>query len=102
MPRPIDSTGGQFVCIRCGNRSTIQVTAEDYEKVVTELDTRFHAHMQKKSLASAKSEPIVLKREAVKKKSPRRADPRKAAKPVKNNPKKTVKKKSMKKTPSRS
>jgi hypothetical protein len=78
MPRSIDTTGGQFVCIRCGNRSTIQVTTDDYEKVVTELDAKFHAHMQKQNLASARSEPIVLKKEAVRRKSLKRAAPKKA------------------------
>jgi DNA-directed RNA polymerase subunit RPC12/RpoP len=55
MPRSIDTSGGQFVCIRCGNRTTMQVTTEDYEKVVSELDARFHSHVQRQKLASARS-----------------------------------------------
>jgi len=59
MPRSIDTVDGRFVCTRCGNDRTIQVKADDYEKVATELDSKFHADVLKQKLASARSEPIM-------------------------------------------
>ena len=59
MPRSIDTIDGRFVCSRCGNISTIQVKSDDYEKVASELDSKFHANVLKTKLASVASEPIV-------------------------------------------
>ncbi|MBU0591765.1 hypothetical protein KKF81_06845 [Candidatus Micrarchaeota archaeon] len=42
MPRPLDRMNGYFLCSRCGCRATINVTADDYERVVTDLDSKFH------------------------------------------------------------
>jgi DNA-directed RNA polymerase subunit RPC12/RpoP len=61
MPRPIDQGAGSFVCSRCGNRTTIQVTTENYEKVVLELDRRFHESIMSRKAASVSREPIVAK-----------------------------------------
>jgi predicted RNA-binding Zn-ribbon protein involved in translation (DUF1610 family) len=70
LPRSVDTLSGHFVCTRCGNRTTIQVTATEYEKVVSGLDASFHARMLTQKLASVKSEPIVVRRAA--KKSPKK------------------------------
>jgi predicted RNA-binding Zn-ribbon protein involved in translation (DUF1610 family) len=92
MPRAIDTAIGSFICSRCGNNSTIFVTAKDYEKVVTELDQRFHQGLQNKKMEEAYSIPIKFDKKVVKK-------PNKAAnkknKPKKSKPK--IKKHSKKK-----
>jgi hypothetical protein len=77
MPRAIDNTGGQFLCSRCGNRATMHVTADDYEKVVTDLDQRFHHNIQKKRIEEAASVPL----EFVSQKKPRGRKAKKAARP---------------------
>ncbi|VVC02474.1 Uncharacterised protein [Candidatus Bilamarchaeum dharawalense] len=60
MPRALDSAGGSFVCSRCSNRSTMFVTASDYEKVVTELDQSFHQNLQAKKIQEAAKSPLIL------------------------------------------
>jgi 2',3'-cyclic-nucleotide 2'-phosphodiesterase (5'-nucleotidase family) len=42
----------------------MHVTAENYEKVVTELDLRFHASTQKQRIDSAASTPVEIKKKA--------------------------------------
>jgi uncharacterized Zn finger protein (UPF0148 family) len=64
MPRALDRMQGQFTCSRCGNKATIFVTAEDYEKVVTELDSKFHMHAQKKRVEAAASAPVEMPKRA--------------------------------------
>lgn len=83
MPRPIDRMKGYFLCSRCGCRATIEVSSDDYERVVTELDQKFHQKMMKAKVAEVAKEPIRL---------PSRK--KKARKPVK----KAAKKKKVKKT----
>ncbi len=86
MPRAIDLTAGQFMCSRCGNRTTMHVSADNYEKVVTELDRRFHMSTQKARIEAAASAPVEMgrgaKKPAAKAKRPARkkAPPKKAAK----------------------
>ncbi len=80
MPRPIDQGAGTFVCSRCGNRTTIQVTADNYEKVVSELDRKFHELILKKKAEAVTREPFAIK-------------PKKAAKAGKKPAKKAAKKK---------
>ncbi|MDD5340583.1 MAG: hypothetical protein PHV13_05040 [Candidatus ainarchaeum sp.] len=73
MPRPIDKVVGSFVCSRCGNRTTIQVTADNYEKVVSDLDQQFHARILKEKAAAVSKEPIAVvkpRKAAAKKKAP--------------------------------
>jgi hypothetical protein len=64
MPRAIDHTSGAFACTRCGNRLTMHVSAEQYEKVVTELDQRFHMGIQKSRIEAAASSPVERSRPA--------------------------------------
>ena len=59
MPRALDSMAGVFTCSRCGNRTTMHVTAENYEKVVTDLDQRFHMATQKNRIEAAASAPVA-------------------------------------------
>ncbi len=87
MPRAIDSLSGVFTCSRCGNRTTMHVTADNYEEVVTDLDQRFHMVTQKKRIEAAASVPV----EAVRKPS------KVAKKPIKT-PKKAASKKPIGKT----
>jgi hypothetical protein len=75
MPRPVDRVQGSFTCSRCGNHTTIPVTAEEYEKVVTELDRKFHEALLKRKSAEVAKEPLF----PVKSK----AKPRKKAAPKK-------------------
>jgi len=58
MPRAIDSAAGIFTCSRCGNHTTMHVTAENYEKVVTDLDHKFHMVTQKQRIEAAASSPV--------------------------------------------
>jgi len=90
MPRAIDLGAGSFVCSRCGNRTTIQVSADNYEKVVSELDARFHAMMLQKKAAAVPHEPIG----AVKSRKPAAKAAKKAGKaPAKKSaPKKAARK----------
>jgi hypothetical protein len=87
LPRSIDTSGGLFVCIRCGNKTTIHVSASDYEKIVTELDARFHTFIQRQKIASAMEEPILRGKQ--KKARAKAAKPRrKAVKKGKKKPQK--------------
>lgn len=86
MPRAIDHTTGQFICSRCGSRTTMYVTANDYEKVATELDQRFHQNMQKKKIEDAASAPVELP-------SPKKSRCMKTKKAAKSKPKTTARKK---------
>jgi hypothetical protein len=61
MPRAMDHASGAFQCSRCGNRSTMSVNTENYEKVATELDARFHTAAQKKRVDEAASHPVDVK-----------------------------------------
>ncbi len=61
MPRAIDKTSGEFTCSRCGNRATINVTANDYEKTATDLDAKFQQIIQKNRIEAALSAPVELK-----------------------------------------
>ncbi|MFH0738162.1 MAG: hypothetical protein V1827_06435 [Candidatus Micrarchaeota archaeon] len=93
MPRVIDNLQGQFTCTRCGGRVTTQVSAEDYEKVVTELDQKFHMTSQKQRIEAAASCPVELsvRKKASKKKPARKAPVKKTAakkKPAKKGRKK--------------
>lgn len=87
MPRPIDRLEGYFVCTRCGSRSTMAVKSEDYERVVTELDSTFHQMSMKKKVEDAAKEPIDLSGRKKAKKSSTKA----AKKTVKNTLKKAMK-----------
>ena len=92
MPRPIDRMKGYFLCSRCGCRATIDVSSEDYERVVTELDQKFHEKAIKAKAVAAAKEPI-----APPSRSPRK---KKAKKPAKKKTKKRkpTKKKAAKRT----
>lgn len=61
MPRAIDHASGAFVCSRCGNRSTMHVNTDNYEKVAAELDSKFHHHTQKARVEAAASAPVEMK-----------------------------------------
>ena len=92
MPRAIDRLAGHFICSRCGNRITMHVSAENYERVVTELDMRFHQATQKKRIEAAASAPVET--------APRRKAAKKAARPKKKSAKKKpAPKKAAKKAP---
>jgi hypothetical protein len=69
MPRAIDLLAGHFLCSRCGNRMTMHVSADNYEKVVTELDRKFHMVTQKKRIEAAASAPVELRRKPPKSKA---------------------------------
>jgi hypothetical protein len=84
MPRVLDNLQGQFTCTRCGGKVTTHVSAETYEKVVTELDARFHMSSQKQRIEAAASAPVEMKKKAVSKP---------AKKPVKKAPAKKAAKK---------
>jgi hypothetical protein len=112
MPRPIDKMQGYFICSRCGNRSTIMVNAEDYERTAMELDEKFHAKLMKFKAAEVKKvEPEIefgnpgKARKKAKKKAkakPKKAKkPKRAAKPKKTKAKKAAKKKTVKKKPAK-
>lgn len=77
MPRAMDHLSGQFLCSRCGNRVTMHVNADNYEKVATELDQKFHMVTQKQRIESAASVPVELKKGN---KKPAKAAPKKASK----------------------
>ncbi|MEW6748897.1 MAG: hypothetical protein AB1295_04285 [Candidatus Micrarchaeota archaeon] len=83
MPRAIDLAEGQFMCSRCGCTVTMAVSADEYERVVTELDQRFHMNSQKERIEAAASHPVEMKnnpRKAVKKPAAKKAAPKKTAK----------------------
>jgi hypothetical protein len=69
MPRMIDSSNGQFCCSRCGNRTTMHVTAANYETVVTELDQKYHQTSQQKRIEEALSTPVEISKPRAKPKS---------------------------------
>ena len=75
MPRPIDAMSGGFVCSRCGNNLKLSVKADDYEKIASDLDQRFHSRIQKVRIEAAADHPVEMKR------------PAKAAKAAKKPPK---------------
>ena len=77
MPRAIDHSSGVFVCSRCGNRTTMHVNTDNYEKVAAELDAKFHHHTQKTRVEAAASAPVEMR---PKKKA---APKKKASKPSK-------------------
>jgi hypothetical protein len=82
MPRVIDQMTGSFICSRCGNRTTMQVNADNYEKVASELDAKFHAMILKQKAAAVAHEPLVAAKpkKAAKKAAPKKAPAKKAAK----------------------
>ncbi|MBD3210768.1 hypothetical protein GF318_05285 [Candidatus Micrarchaeota archaeon] len=99
MPRPIDRLQGFFVCSRCGNRSTVTVNTDDYERVAMELDQKFHEKLLKFKATQVKKEekPVVPKNPGKKKtakKTTKKSAKKKAKKPEK---KKTKSKKATKK-----
>ncbi len=71
MPRALERAEGHFVCSRCGNAATQHVSAEEYEKVAVELDSRFHMATQKSRIEAAASAPVETRRP--KKKAARKA-----------------------------
>lgn len=84
MPRAIDNLTGSFACSRCGNKTIIPVTASDYEKVVTELDQRFHQNLQAKKIEEASKIPFEMpKRPRPKSNSKTKKITKKAVKPKK-------------------
>ena len=100
MPRPIDRMKGFFLCSRCGCRATIDVSSEDYERVVTELDQKFHEKMIKAKVSAAAEEPIASSRRNPRKKSrkpaKKKAKKKKARKPARKKAVKKSKKKAKK------
>jgi DNA-directed RNA polymerase subunit RPC12/RpoP len=100
MPRAIDQTTGFFNCTRCGNNKLISVKADDYERIVIELDSNYQkkvALIRRESIEkempignpkkkSSKIKKVVAKKKPVKKKST-------AKKKTKATGKKTSKKK---------
>jgi hypothetical protein len=58
MPRGIDLVNGSFRCTRCGNTTITPVSTNEYEKIVTDLDQRYHAEMSRKRLETV--EKIVV------------------------------------------
>ena len=80
MPRALDNLEGHFICSRCGNRQTMHVSGDNYEKVVTELDGKFHQAAQRKRIEAAASAPVELKKQG---KSHKPSKKKAAAKPTK-------------------
>ena len=107
MPRPVDRMQGFFICSRCGNRSTVMVTAEDYERIAMDLDQKFHEKIMKYKAAEAKKEPVMefgdnpgpKAKKTKAKKAKKKAKKTKAKKPKKKaaKKKKPAKKKTSKK-----
>jgi hypothetical protein len=75
LPRSLDRLTGSFVCTRCGNNTTIEVSSDNYEKIVSDLDSNFHSRLLKKKLAAASSEPILI--DVVRKKKANKQAPKK-------------------------
>ncbi len=73
IPRIMDKMSGFFVCSRCGERSTIFVQADDYERVATDLDKRFHEMILRKKSEEAKAEPLIIPKAKAKKKTSAKA-----------------------------
>ncbi|HSB47469.1 MAG TPA: hypothetical protein VLD37_05625 [Candidatus Bilamarchaeum sp.] len=61
MPRAIDRMQGTFICSRCSGSSTINVKADDYERVAQDLDMKFHSNTQKQRIEAAASHPVEMK-----------------------------------------
>lgn len=107
MPRPVDRTEGFFICSRCGNRSTVMVTAEDYERVAMDLDQKFHEKIMKYKADEAKKEPAMEfggnpgpgRKKPTKSKKAKKPSKKKA--PAKKTAKKKAKKKPAKKKASK-
>lgn len=83
MPRAIDQEAGFFVCSRCGNRTTLHVTADNYEHVVSDLDRRFHENIIRQKAAAVPREPIPVKKSAAKAAAKKAAKPAAKKKPAK-------------------
>ena len=103
MPRPVDRLEGYFVCSRCGNRSTIMVTGDDYERVAMELDQKFHEKLLRSKAAEVKEhEPeIFFSEEAPGDPGKKPEEPKatgKKKKATKKKPAKATKKKAARKT----
>ncbi len=83
MPRGIDlSEAGLFRCTRCGNNALTTVTNSDYEKIVTELDQKYHAEVVRMRIANVRlTQPI--KTRAARAKAKKRPAAKKARKPAK-------------------
>jgi len=85
MPRGIDLVNGSFRCTRCGNTTITAVSNDNYEKIVTELDQRYHAEMSKRRLENVERITVPVleigrtasRKKAVSKKKP---EQKKAAK----------------------
>jgi len=105
MPRQMDYTQGFFLCSRCGGRSTMYVNSDEYEKVVSELDARFHAGLMKAKVDSIVDVPLSHDERAKPAKKPKARQERAAvskAKPASKRAKAAPKKKeSAKKPPGR-
>ena len=76
----------------------MHVSADDYERVVTELDQRFHANSQKERIEAAASHPVEVKNPGRRKKAAKRPARKSAKKAIKKPAKKTAKKKPKKAT----
>lgn len=115
MPRAIDKMEGYFICSRCGCRSTVMVSADDYERTAMDLDQKFHEKMIQTKTAEVKKvegpklqkkfknpvKKLVKKAKKAVKKTKKKV--KKAVKKVKKkvSKKKTVKKKTTKKKPAK-
>ena len=94
MPRAMDAMSGSFVCSRCGNSSKVSVKADDYERIASELDRKFHAQTQKTRIEAAADHPVELsprRPPAARKKTAKKASPKKTK--ARPSPRKAVKKK---------
>lgn len=99
MPRAIDLAEGYFMCSRCGSTVTMHVSADDYERVVTELDQRFHANSQKERIEAAASHPVEVRKNPGRKSPSKKTAAKKPAKKkaARKSAKKPAKKKASKK-----
>jgi len=98
MPRAIDQASGFFRCTRCGNSELMPVRADDYERIVTELDRNYQEHvasMRRETIekempieAPKKKVPKVKRKVATKKTARKNAPARKSASTKKAAPKK--------------
>jgi hypothetical protein len=83
MPRAIDRMEGSFICSRCNSSSTINVKADEYEKIAQELDQRFHSHTQKQRIEAAASHPVEMSKPSKKAAKKTKPAPKTAKKPPK-------------------
>lgn len=59
MPRMVEQEKGFFVCSRCGNKELISLKADEYERVVAELDRNYQEALSKQRIeVVAKEMPI--------------------------------------------